>query len=813
MAALRKFVFVACLAEPTHIVDSGSGLHVYWALTAAIAAADWKLAASKLKAVAKQVGFLADPSRTSDIASVLRFPGTLNFKYEAPPSVTLTKAGPPVDRDTLIAAIDAAYEQLCGKTLEPPVMSQISAPGEAAATVYGPPNLNKLASALKFLTPDCAEETWKLRRLAPMARSAREHPEIEPDLRKLATDWSSGALRGEACPAWLKPGNNNGMTGEQAFDGQWTRFLNAADNDKSATLGTVYFDAKAAGWDDRSEDFDVVDTDLDEEVDASSLEQAQEVIDALLEAVRAGDFAAPLEPDSLAALSVVCANDPAMYQRIRAKLKMANRQVPLGAIDKEMKARLADSGAAPTHHAYAKALIRVLTVDGYKPVSHGGELYVVDSASKLWKRKDPGELARSVAESHDALDNCTRRSDYTAVAQHATSLIADDSFFADAPVGLACPGSFHHIADGQVKLEPLTPAHRQRVQLPFTPVQMPTPQFDAFLHETFASTTTGEEHEQITLLQEIAGGVMVGLMPRHQKAILCYNPFGRSGKGTFERILRGLVPANFVTAVSPFCWHREYFAVSLLGSRLNVVGELPDNEPIPAAMFKSVLGGDLITGRNPTHRPVSFTNEAAHLFMSNHLINSRDQSEAFFSRWLLVEFPNSRLRLGLPLDPGLAERIVAAEMPGIAYWALQGAIRLLRNGAFSKSSVHDRLMAKWRRANSSLEEFIHEWCVRGPAADSQFKVRRAQLYQAYTRWCSDNGRKPFAKSRVKELLEHNIGMGITWSTLDGYEIFLGVRPLIDPKNTESPWNDITELGAVSSSRTPPKRGGPTQRRR
>ena len=122
-------------------------------------------------------------------------------------------------------------------------------------------------------------------------------------------------------------------------------------------------------------------------------------------------------------------------------------------------------------------------------------------------------------------------------------------------------------------------------------------------------------------------------MPKYQKAALFYEPFGRAGKGTLERILRSLVPPSFVTAISPFKWDQDYHVATLAGSRLNVVGELPENEAIPASSFKTVIGGDLITGRHPTHRPITFTNEAAHLFMSNHLITTKDQSEAFFSRW------------------------------------------------------------------------------------------------------------------------------------------------------------------------------------
>jgi len=45
-----------------------------------------------------------------------------------------------------------------------------------------------------------------------------------------------------------------------------------------------------------------------------------------------------------------------------------------------------------------------------------------------------------------------------------------------------------------------------------------------------------------------------------------------------------------------------------------------------------------LTGRHLTGRPFSFRNEAAHLFMSNHLITTSDHSEPFYARWLLVEF-------------------------------------------------------------------------------------------------------------------------------------------------------------------------------
>lgn len=502
----------------------------------------------------------------------------------------------------------------------------------------------------------------------------------------------------------------------------------------------------------------------------SSIADANTVVAKLIEDVK-HDSAAALEDDAVSALATIKQAKPSDYQRKRAALKQANRDVSLSAIDSAVKSWEAEISSAPTHHGYAKNLLTNLVHEMWRPVGYQGGLYVLDTGSNLWRAYPVPALVRNVAELHDGQDNCKRSSDYRAIAEHAIALATDESYFANAPIGVACPSGFYHIVGEAINLVPLKPDHRQRVMLEITPTHKPTPEFDAFLHDTFKSKHEGEEEQQLILVQEIAGAIMLGIMPKYQKAVLFFEPFGRAGKGTMERILRSLVPPTFVTAISPFKWSQDYHVATLAGSRLNVVGELPENEAIPASSFKSVIGGDLITGRHPTHRPITFTNEAAHLFMSNHLITTKDQSEAFYSRWLIMDFPNSRLRSGLPLDPGLAERIITDELTGIAYWALEGASRLIRNGKFSKSAAHDRLMAKWRRSTSSLDEFIHECCELW----SDCQVRRSDFYVAYSKWCGETGRKPFSKSRVKDLLEHNLGLGVRLSEVNGYEIFRGLK--------------------------------------
>jgi len=486
------------------------------------------------------------------------------------------------------------------------------------------------------------------------------------------------------------------------------------------------------------------------------------------------DSAAPLEPEAVAFMAALMAKNPADLHRLRIKLKKVNTFVPLAAIDAAITAFKKDADVVTsTHHGYAKALLQELTVESWAPVASEGALNVLDSASNIWVKMTPEELERKVAQLFDGKGNCERRADYTAIATHAMILASNAEYFANASVGLASGGAFYRVESDVIIHEALTPDHRQRVMLNVAPIQMPTPKFDKFLHETFQSDRDGEEQQQIASLQEVYGTTSIGLMSRYHKAVQQIDHFGRAGKGTSNDILSALVPSEFVTSNSPFKWDQEYYLASLAGKRLNVVGELADGVSIPAAAFKTVTGGDLLTGRNPAGRPFSFKNEAAHIFNSNHMIATRDHSEAFYGRWILFDFLNSRIRNPQPLDPDLAKKIIAEELPGILYWALQGAQRVLKNGKFSPSMAHDRLMQEWRRSSSSLEEFIHESCDIG---DASFTFLKSKLYESYVLWCKDSGRKPYGKGHVKALLEHNTKLGITLARINGgYETFRGVR--------------------------------------
>ncbi|MEY4712239.1 MAG: hypothetical protein RIS88_1689 [Pseudomonadota bacterium] len=444
--------------------------------------------------------------------------------------------------------------------------------------------------------------------------------------------------------------------------------------------------------------------------------------------------------------------------------------VSLKALRDELQSRNDGAdGQGLTHADYALQLLESLvdSTGEVRPVGIEGRIYTFEDDG-VFRGRLAGDYEVEVGKRFSGMKNCQRRGDYLGVAAHAYAIAAqgNEGFFSDAPIGLACPDGFYRLStDGGITVEPLGAEHRQRFVLRTSPVPgMPTPLFDRYLADTFASEHPHLVTEQIAQLQEIMGAVVFGLMARHEKVALFYGP-GRAGKGTALKIIEELVPREWHAASSPFRWDAEYYLADLAGKRLNVVGELPEEEPIPAAHFKTVTGRDLLTGRHPTGKPFTFRNEAAHIFNTNHFVNTRDHSEAFFTRWLIVGFLNSRLGRGdEAIDADLAEHIVHDELGGVLAWAMDGAKRLQKRGRFQVTATHTKLLGQWRRRTDSVLEFLHDSeCVElqvSAAEGEGFMWKRADLYADYVTWCYAAGRKPMGKHKVFEALEAPAAMSL-----------------------------------------------------
>ena len=111
-AALKLFLRATGLPVPL-LVNSGYGLHAYWPLAEMLDPTTWNRYAKGLQALCAKHGLHVDPSRTTDISSALRTPGTHNHKRGAAVPVSCNPEFlqlPPQPLEKFAALIDAGLQ-------------------------------------------------------------------------------------------------------------------------------------------------------------------------------------------------------------------------------------------------------------------------------------------------------------------------------------------------------------------------------------------------------------------------------------------------------------------------------------------------------------------------------------------------------------------------------------------------------------------------------------------------------------------------------------------------------------------------------
>lgn len=104
--SLAQMVTSLTLPNPM-VVDSGNGVHAYFLLEDALPRLEWETLANKFRATCDNFGLKYDPSRSSDIASILRPPGSFNLKNPANPKpVVVKRAATPISADRLNEIFD-----------------------------------------------------------------------------------------------------------------------------------------------------------------------------------------------------------------------------------------------------------------------------------------------------------------------------------------------------------------------------------------------------------------------------------------------------------------------------------------------------------------------------------------------------------------------------------------------------------------------------------------------------------------------------------------------------------------------------------
>jgi putative DNA primase/helicase len=206
----------------------------------------------------------------------------------------------------------------------------------------------------------------------------------------------------------------------------------------------------------------------------------------------------------------------------------------------------------------------------------------------------------------------------------------------------------------------------------------------------------------------------------------------------------------------------------LRGARLVVASETSEGRRLNVALIKQMTGGDRLTGRFMRSEYFEFTPTFKPLLLTNNKPAVSSQDHATWRRVKLVPFNETIADDERIL--GYDEKLLR-ELPGILNWAIAGAIAWQVDGLDTPSAIDDAT-AEYKTESDPIGRFVDEACNRRAGGTTT----KADLYNAYERWCHDNGEKPQTQTAVGKRLkqlgvqEHRTKSGRFWVGIELEEV-------------------------------------------
>jgi putative DNA primase/helicase len=255
-------------------------------------------------------------------------------------------------------------------------------------------------------------------------------------------------------------------------------------------------------------------------------------------------------------------------------------------------------------------------------------------------------------------------------------------------------------------------------------------------------------------LQEYVGYCLhVGGMPIHRALLLVGS--GANGKGTFLSVVRALLGRENTTSIElQTLANDENYRDRFYGAIANIDDDLSARKIGQGlGMFKKLTAGDPITAAQKYHDPYKFDATPKHLYAANEVpqVDVADDDEAFWRRWLLVEFPNHYPPS--QRDPDLRDELSTDDaLSGVLNWGIEGRKRLLDQGKFTgEDEFAQAKRERWQAWGESVDKFTAECVERDPDAD---RITNQDAHRRYAAWCRENGLDPVGQRKFTNTVKN-----------------------------------------------------------
>jgi putative DNA primase/helicase len=292
---------------------------------------------------------------------------------------------------------------------------------------------------------------------------------------------------------------------------------------------------------------------------------------------------------------------------------------------------------------------------------------------------------------------------------------------------------------------PHTHEYLSRVQLPLNyEPSAKCPNFLKFLRQVMPDHDDGR-----LLLEEFASCLW-----RSANLQLAYMHVGKgaNGKSTLFKVMEVLFGKQNISheSIHNLAWNR-FAAAELDGKLANIHADISNTEIAHTGILKQVISGDPITVEKKHKDPFALESYAKHFFSCNDLPQVYDSSDAWFRRWIIIEWKEQFT--GDKADKNIIETLTTEEeLSGILNILLGITRKLIQKGKLSANKTTEQIRLEWQERADLVQAFINNNIQK----DANNYITKEELYSRYVQWCNSHNyasksQKSFSE-RVKQLL-------------------------------------------------------------
>jgi P4 family phage/plasmid primase-like protien len=270
----------------------------------------------------------------------------------------------------------------------------------------------------------------------------------------------------------------------------------------------------------------------------------------------------------------------------------------------------------------------------------------------------------------------------------------------------------------------------------------------------FIATALYNDQSVIDYLATVVGITFSGVLLK--KFFFVYGP-SNTGKSMFSELIhfllgdygKGISMDILMTQKHKNAGGANPELFRLQGARGVFASETTDGRRLDEAFVKRTTGGDVIPVRDLYSSPVEFIPCYKLWLHGNHKPDIQGDDTGIWNRLVFVPFTNVIPPEEQDLD--LLNKF-KAELPGILAWAMRGCRKWIEAGE-KNLEVPERFKLEGQAYQASMDTlglFIEERCLLG----SDKKVSLSALYSTYKTWCEENGsaalKSPKFANRMQE---------------------------------------------------------------